>query len=65
MAQREGTRRYWKQNERSPFALPASEGREGNGFDVLFKKSDQPKTADPAKGSLTEFQMLFGDPWTG
>ena len=37
--------------------------REGRGLGSLFclRNTDAPATSDPAKGNLTEFQLLFGD----
>ena len=37
--------------------------REGRGLGSLFclRNTDAPSTPDPAKGNLTEFQVLFGD----
>ena len=37
--------------------------REGRGLGSLFclRNTDAPSTPDPAKGNLTEFQLLFGD----
>ena len=41
--------------------------RDGQGLGSLFciRNTDPPKTADPAEGNLTEFQILWGDTWTG
>ena len=41
--------------------------REGQGLGSLFviRDTDEPSTPDPAKGNLTEFQVLWGDTWTG
>ena len=43
--------------------LPFRHLRDGKGMGSLFclRNTDQPKTADPAKGNLTEFQVLWGD----
>ena len=43
--------------------MPFRHLRDGKGMGSLFclRNTDQPKTADPAKGNLTEFQVLFGD----
>ena len=43
--------------------LPFGHLRDGQGMGSLFviKNTDEPRTADPAKGNLTEFQLLFGD----
>ena len=37
--------------------------RGGKGMGSLFclRNTDAPRTADPAKGNLTEFQVLWGD----
>lgn len=37
--------------------------REGKGIGSLFclRNTDGPSTPDPARGNLTEFQILFGD----
>ena len=37
--------------------------REGQGMGSLFviRDTDEPSTADPAGGNLTEFKVLFGD----
>ena len=45
--------------------LPFRHLRDGRGMGSLFclRNTDQPKTADPAKGNLTEFQVLWGDTW--
>ena len=42
--------------------LPFRHLRDGTGMGSLFclRNTDQPKTADPAKGNLTEFQVLWG-----
>jgi len=47
--------------------LPFRHLRDGKGMGSLFclRNTDQPKTADPAKGNLMEFQVLWGDTWTG
>jgi hypothetical protein len=47
--------------------LPFRHLRDGKGMGSLFclRNMDQPKTADPAKGNLMEFQVLWGDTWTG
>ena len=37
--------------------------RQGQGMGSLFvlRNTDEPRTLDPAKGNLTEFQVLWGD----
>ena len=47
--------------------LPFRYLRDGKGMGSLFclRNTDQPKTADPAKGNLAEFQVLWGDTWAG
>ena len=47
--------------------LPFRHLRDGKGMGSIFclRNTDQPKTADPAKGNLTEFQVLWGDTWAG
>ena len=41
--------------------------RGGQGVGSLFclRNTDAPSTPDPAKGNLTEFQVLWGDTWGG
>lgn len=43
--------------------LPFRYLRDGAGVGSLFvlRNTDEPFSADPAKGNLTEFQVLFGD----
>ncbi len=40
--------------------------RNGQGMGSLFvlRNTDEPRTADPAGGNLTEFKVLFGDTWS-
>ena len=40
--------------------------RNGQGTGSLFvlRNTDEPRTADPAVGNLTEFKVLFGDTWS-
>ena len=47
--------------------LPFCHLREGRGMGSLFclQNTDSPSTPDPAKGNLAEFQILWGDTWTG
>jgi hypothetical protein len=47
--------------------LPFRHLRDGRGMGSMFclRNTDQPKTADPAMGNLTEFQILFGDTYSG
>ena len=47
--------------------LPFRHLRDGKGMGSLFclRNTDQPKTADPSKGNLTEFQVLYGDTYSG
>ena len=41
--------------------------REGLGMGSMFviRDTDEPSTADPAKGNLTEFSVLWGDSYAG
>ena len=43
--------------------LPFRYTRDGAGIGSLFvlRNTDEPSTVNPAKGNLTEFQILFGD----
>ena len=43
--------------------LPFRYIRDGAGIGSLFvlRNTDEPSTVNPAKGNLTEFQLLFGD----
>ena len=47
--------------------LPFRHLREGRGLGSLFclRNTDEPSTPDPAKGNLTEFQLLLGDTFNG
>ena len=49
--------------ELNDLLLPFRYIREGVGVGSLFvlRNTDEPSTVNPAKGNLTEFQVLFGD----
>ena len=49
--------------ELNDLLLPFRHIREGAGIGSLFvlRNTDEPSTVNPAKGNLTEFQILFGD----
>ena len=47
--------------------LPFRYLRDGQGLGSLFviRDTDEPSTVDPAKGNLTEFNVLWGDLYAG
>ncbi len=49
--------------EMNDLLLPFRYIRDGAGIGSLFvlRNTDEPSTVNPAKGNLTEFQILFGD----
>ena len=49
--------------ELNDLLLPFRYIRDGAGIGSLFvlRNTDEPSTVNPAKGNLTEFQVLFGD----
>ena len=49
--------------EMNDLLLPFRHLRDGKGIGSLFvlRNTDEPSTPNPAKGNLTEFQILFGD----
>ena len=49
--------------ELNDLLLPFRYIRDGDGVGSLFvlRNTDEPSTVNPAKGNLTEFQVLFGD----
>ena len=49
--------------ELNDLLLPFRHIRDGAGIGSLFvlRNTDEPSTTNPAKGNLTEFQVLFGD----
>ncbi len=49
--------------ELNDLLLPFRYIRDGAGIGSLFvlRNTDEPSTTNPAKGNLTEFQILFGD----
>ena len=49
--------------EMNDLLLPVRYIRDGAGIGSLFvlRNTDEPSTVNPAKGNLTEFQILFGD----
>ena len=49
--------------ELNDLLLPFRQLRDGAGLGSLFvlRNTDEPSTADPSKGSLTEFVVLWGD----
>ncbi|MBR0513068.1 MAG: hypothetical protein IJK06_02315 [Clostridia bacterium] len=49
--------------ELNDLLLPFRYIRDGGGVGSLFvlRNTDEPSTVNPAKGNLTEFQVLFGD----
>ena len=50
-------------NELNDLFLPFRHIRDGAGIGSLFviRDTDEPSAADPAKGNLTEFSVLYGD----